>query len=78
MAHCSYNGPIGSVKPKSKIKLLPCHCGSIPMVEPWHGGGPLKVVIGCDNDRCYDSPSVTGETLHTAQRKWNSRFKPKT
>jgi hypothetical protein len=48
-------------------------CGTLPFVQGWHGGGPTKVLVGCESDRCALSPCVTGETLAEALRNWNRR-----
>ena len=53
---------------------LPCpFCGEEPIIEPWHGGGPLKRIVRCANDECLVSPSVTGARKSTAVSHWNSR-----
>jgi hypothetical protein len=62
--------------------LLPCpFCGETPEVEPWHGGGPEKVMIMCSNreygdeyDGCSVGPMVTGETPAEAKAHWNRRL----
>ena len=60
-------------------KHKPCpFCGETPEWEPWHGGGPTKIRIGCASDRCMVSPSVTGETPSEAAARWNTRIKPAT
>jgi len=54
--------------------MLPCpFCGGIPTMEPWHGGGPDKVLIHCENDGCDANPSVSGERPSEATRRWNVR-----
>ena len=48
-------------------------CGSYPIVETWHGGGPNKHLVGCGSDVCDAAPMVTGETIIEALQKWNHR-----
>jgi len=58
----------------NKTKIKPCpFCGSLPNVEPWHGGKPTKRMISCDNEDCPVRPQVTGETLEEALDHWNTR-----
>lgn len=58
-------------KPKN---ALPCPwCGTKPKMQPWHGGGPNKHLIGCDSINCEVRPSVTGESPEKAIREWNRR-----
>lgn len=55
-------------------KLLECPCcGATPIAEPWHGGGPRKIMISCVNDDCVVAPLVSGETPKQAILKWNQR-----
>lgn len=54
--------------------LLGCpFCGAIPIMERWHGGGPLKRLISCINEDCDVSPSVTGQRPSEAIARWNHR-----
>lgn len=53
----------------------PCPwCGAQPTIQPWHGGGPLKRFIGCENEDCAVSPQVTGATRGKALTAWNTRI----
>ena len=55
-------------------KALPCpFCGCQPTIQHWHGGGPEKRLISCDNEDCAPSPMVTGETIGDALSAWNTR-----
>lgn len=55
-------------------EALPCpFCGELPSIQPWHGGGPEKQMIGCPNLDCDVSPQVTGETRTEALENWNRR-----
>lgn len=54
------------------IKSCP-FCGKFPEMCRWHGGGPSKRLIRCENERCAIQPSVTGETPGEAARRWNKR-----
>lgn len=55
-------------------ECLPCpFCGSTPTIEPWHGGGPQKRMIMCDNDGCHHGAAVTGPTRRAAIALWNRR-----
>ncbi len=60
----------------SSAVARPCpFCGSQPSIEPWHGGGPRKRLIGCDNLTCAAMPIVTGSNQARALAKWNWRPK---
>lgn len=59
-------------------ELLYCpFCGGLATMEPWHGGGPRKVMVHCENDDCDVQPSVTGETPLAGANKWNLRRAPR-
>lgn len=70
-------------EPEIDASLKPCpFCGSPAEVQYWHGGGPSKRLIACSGisgtlggpfQRCEVSPSVTGNTLADARRKWDQR-----
>lgn len=54
--------------------LKPCPwCGRIPTMRPWHGGGPLKRMVHCVNERCRVAPEVTGARPSEAADIWNDR-----
>lgn len=55
-------------------RMMHCpFCGIVPTAEPWHGGGPRKVYISCQNDDCKVQPGVTGETPEEVLENWNHR-----
>lgn len=52
----------------------PCpFCGAQPHIEPWHGGGPRKRLVGCSNDYCPFSPGACESTRRRAIDQWNTR-----
>lgn len=55
-----------------ELKFCP-FCGGPAEMEPWHGGGPDKQLIGCMSDVCEVGPGVTGETPKEAVALWNKR-----
>jgi hypothetical protein len=70
----------GGVKVNDEPKVVksdsaePCpFCRSQPTIQPWHGGGPLKRLVSCDNQDCLVRPLVTGNTRKAALDNWNHR-----
>lgn len=58
----------------ANLKILPCpFCGKTPTIQPWHGGAPTKMLIGCENEECQVQPNVTGETKDEAVARWQKR-----
>lgn len=61
-------------KAAGAASVRPCpFCGETPVITPWHGGKPTKMMIMCRSDTCHPGPMVTGETLPAAVRHWNGR-----
>jgi len=61
--------------PVVRYDLKDCpFCGSSPEIQYWHGGGPEKRHIGCNNSRCDVNPGVTGENERSAISKWQRRI----
>lgn len=58
--------------PPGTLKTCP-FCGAQPVIQKWHGGGPRKRLICCDNVECHASPSVSGSTEARAVERWNAR-----
>ena len=57
-----------------KTEPVPCPwCRELPEVAPWHGGGPRKRMVTCENPFCPVGPFVTGSTRQRAIAKWNTR-----
>lgn len=65
--HCSWE--------LMKHEAKPCpFCGQQPFMSYWHGGGPLKRMVFCDNSACVVSPQVSGSTKTRALNRWNWRY----
>jgi hypothetical protein len=55
-------------------KALPCpFCGEMPFLVPWHGGGPKKRNLMCQNEDCPVGPNICGDTETKAIAAWNTR-----
>ena len=48
-------------------------CGHSPRIQPWHGGGPMKRAVFCDDELCSVQPITTGSTKARALKNWNTR-----
>jgi hypothetical protein len=60
----------------TEMGIEPCpFCGADAEMQPWHGGGPDKQLVGCSEHayECPVGPSVTGETPAEAIAAWNTR-----
>lgn len=60
----------------SEEHALPCpFCGAQPFIKAWHGGGPMKRAVTCNNfdGGCLALPLVTGATRRAALEAWNTR-----
>jgi hypothetical protein len=61
--------------PRPDLKKCPW-CGTAPVMQRWHGGGPEKRMLGCDNLDCRLAPAVCGETPEEAIIHWENRADP--
>lgn len=67
----------GPVVVLEEYAAKPCpFCGAQPIIQPWHGGGPRKRLVGCDNDDCDLRPCVARSTRGKAIAAWNRRAEP--
>ena len=57
---------------KEKLERCP-FCGWAAEMEPWHGGGPEKVLVRCANEACAVQPGAIGGTPKEVARRWNTR-----
>ena len=48
-------------------------CGCLPVIGPWHGGGPRKRMVSCIEEDCLVRPMVSGSTRQRALDAWNYR-----
>ena len=55
------------------MKPCPWGKGHKLFADTWHGGGPDKHLVGCQDDKCHVNPQVQGNTLVGAVRRWNKR-----
>lgn len=66
--------------PRIDERAKPCpFCGGPATIVRWHGGGPLKTMVSCEDAEglsCPVAPDVTGKTVEEALDRWNTRAEP--
>lgn len=67
-------------EPRVDPRAKPCpFCGGPATITKWHGGGPLKTMVSCEDEHgtsCHVAPDVVGKTLEEALERWNTRADP--
>lgn len=64
-------------EPRVEPRALPCpFCGGPATVVKWHGGGPLKTCVSCEDENglsCRVAPSAVANSFEEALDCWNTR-----